>query len=277
MQIGSGAQPFQKVKEGDRSKAMLLQGPQSVVENGLKLLAQFDTRPLQVKVDIQVVDVSPEKMTASGFDWSWSPFQFKEAPPGTEVSTFNENTRPSGFGAFSRVPWDFKGILSALVTKKEAKILANPSFQVVDNDDANFFIGNTLRVKLDSSGALGAQSTEIREFPIGIVLLYRPRVNANGDITLRLHPVVSSLTELDSDGIPQSSVREAESTVIVKNGETVVIGGLIREEMRRTVKEVPLLADIPLLGELFRSRSTSNSRSEIMVFITTRILEDKSK
>jgi len=177
---------------------------------------------------------------------------------------------------FSRAPWNFSALLQALVTRKEAKILATPSVQVIDNENANIFIGDTVRAHIATAGALGTQNTQIVEFPIGIILLIRPRVNADGDVTMRVHPVVSTITSVDSDNVPQTSTREAETTLVVKNNETIVLGGLIRDEMTKTVREVPLLSKLPLVGELFRNTNVTGRKSEILVFITPRINDGTS-
>ena len=90
---------------------------------------------------------------------------------------------------------------------------------------------------------------------------------------MRVHPAVSTITGLSSDNLPQTSTREAETTVRIKDGETVVIGGLIRDEMSKVVQEVPFLSKLPLIGELFRKTSTDHRHSEIMVFITPHIVK----
>src|SRR4029079_8327082 len=134
---------------------------------------------------------------------------------------------------------------------KEAKILADPRIQVVDNEDANIFIGETIRTQVSQSSISGT-TIQVLALPVGIILLVRPRINSDGKITMRAHPVVSTVPGLSNNNAPQTSSREAETTVMVKDGETVVIGGLIRDEMTKTVTEVPLLSKLPLIGELFR-------------------------
>jgi len=245
------------------SKQIVLRGSESRINEALNMLATVDIKPKQVTVEVKVVDYTPTSDSNVGFNWSWTPFTFNE--------NGSDTGRPAGFGSFSRVPWSFTSILNALVTNKEAKILATPSVQVVDNENANVFIGDTVRARIITSGALGAQQVQIVEFPIGIILLLRPRVNADGDVTMRVHPVVSTITSVDSDNIPQTSTREAETTLVVKNGETIVLGGLIRDEMTKTVREVPLLSKLPLVGELFRNTTISGRKSEILVFITPKI------
>lgn len=284
-----GAQSSNRRLPGEMSKMLIIRGPRDRVDEAVRILQTVDLKPKQVMVEVKVVDYSPSNSSELGFNWDWSRFQFLEKPRGTvlrdptgnpdEISAFPplfpdlNVTRPGGFGLFSRVPWSFGSILQALVTRREARILATPSVQVVDNEDANVFIGDTIRARVAVQGALGAQNVQIVEFPIGIILLIRPRVNSDGDVTLRVHPVVSTITALDSQNVPQTSTREAETTLVVKNGETIVLGGLIRDEMTKVVREVPFLSKLPLVGELFRSTTTNGRKSEILIFITPKITD----
>ncbi|HXG24600.1 MAG TPA: hypothetical protein VNJ09_08615 [Chthonomonadales bacterium] len=276
--LGLGGQEQRKAREGDRSKILVLSGTPAELDAAFNLLEKVDIPPKQVMVAVKVVDTSPERAEELGLRWNWEPFQFLEQPTGTAVDPSTgrplaQATRPPAFGQISRVPWGFNAILNAMITRKEAKLLADPRIQVVDNDDANIFIGDTIRARIAQASALGAQTIDIVEFPVGIILLVRPRVNADGNITLRIHPVVSTITAVDVNNVPQTSSREAETTVMVKDGETVVIGGLIRDELSKTVQEVPILSKLPLVGELFRNRNTSHRHSEILVFITPHIVK----
>src|SRR5207249_1875699 len=146
---------------------------------------------------------------------------------------------PSNIATIGRAPFIFQAKLNAMVQRREAKILANPRMQVLENDDANIFIGDTLRTELAQASIAGT-TIQVFEFPIGIILLVRPRISADGTITMRVHPVVSTITAVGAGGLPQTASREAETTVMVKDGETVVIGGLIRDEVTKTIREVPI-------------------------------------
>lgn len=248
---------------GETAKQIILHGPAARVDLAMKMLADVDVKPKQVTVEVKVVDYTPTSSSNVGFDWSWTPFNFSE----THVSG------SAGFGSFARARWNFSAVLNGLVTHNEAKILATPSVQVVDNEQATVFIGDTFRVQLSQSAGLGAESQTVQEFPIGIILLIRPRVNADGDVTMDVHPVVSTITSIDANNLPQTSTREAETTLIVKNGETIVLGGLIRDEATKSIREVPLLSKLPLIGELFRNTTTTGRKSEIFVFITPKITD----
>jgi len=259
---GVGTSSQNKRLLGETAKQLVLRGAKARVDQAMQMLASVDLKPKQVTVEVKVVDYTPTVDSNTGFNWTWTPFTFQEN---------GGETRPAGFGSFTRVPWSFQSVLNALITHKEAKILATPSVQVLDNENANIFIGDTVRARITTTGALGAQQVQIAEFPIGIILLLRPRVNSDGDVTLHVHPVVSTITSVDSDNVPQTSTREAETTLLVKNGETIVLGGLIRDEMTKTISEVPLLSKLPLIGELFRNTNVNGRKSEILIFITPKI------
>jgi type II secretory pathway component GspD/PulD (secretin) len=262
-----------------KSKVVVLKGPTSLVEEAMALITNVDVKPAQVKVDVSVVETSKTFSENIGLQYGFSPFQFFEAPVGstitnTGITLERYNTAPVGFGRFSKTPWTFSAALNAQIINGQAKVLANPTVQVIDNEDANVFIGNTVRARVAQAGPLGAQTIEIKEFPIGILLLINPRVNGTDSITMHVNPVVSTITSIGADNIPQTSSREAETTVIVKDGETIVIGGLIRDEYTKTISEVPFLSKLPIIGELFKNRNTQKQRTEVIVTITPRIVRE---
>jgi general secretion pathway protein D len=271
---GAGGQGGTSAEEkGSRSKRLVLRGSPERLDSAIRLLESIDLKPMQVLVEVNVVETSPSLVENTGFNWNWSPIDFFEAAPGTVIEGFNSSTRRAGAGTFSRAPVSFGSILQAQVKKGEAKILANPKVQVIDNDGASIFIGDTIRAKVTTTGPLGAQTIQIEEFPIGIILLIHPRINADGNITMHVNPVVSTVTDIGSDNIPQTSSREADTTVIVKDGETIVLGGLIRDEYSKTITEVPFLSKLPIIGELFRNRSKNHRRTEVIVTITPHVMK----
>lgn len=258
--------------QDDKSKRLVLRGKSQSVKQALKILADVDTRPFQIDVQVQVVDASPTATSDTGFDWSWSDLSFYEVPGGTAVANAATSTRPVGVGQFSRVPWSVAATLTGNITNKDARLLAKPNIRVLDNDSANVFIGDTIPIVTQSSNSNG-QNTSVQNQAVGIQLLLRPRVNADGRITMRVHPVVSTVTGYVNN-YPLTSSREAETTVMVKDGETMVIGGLIRDEDVKSMSEVPILSKLPFLGELFRSRTTNHRKSNVLVFITPRLVKD---
>ncbi|HWD38202.1 MAG TPA: secretin N-terminal domain-containing protein [Fimbriimonas sp.] len=263
----SGGMQVQPAKPGDKSKAVVLKGRKPDIEQALQLLATLDVKPIQVVVECKVLEVSPSFKESLGLDWNLTNTQtLTEGAPGAGGI---------GFGRFTRTtPLSFSTTLNAGITKGEAKILADPRIQASDNEDAFIFVGDTVRIAIPTVGVFGAQGVTPLEFPIGIILTIRPRVSADGSITMHVNPVVSTITSINNDGLPQTASREAETTAVVRDGETMAIGGLIRDDYSRTIKEIPILSKIPFLGELFRNRTTTHNKVDVIVTLTPHIVHD---
>lgn len=257
----------------DRATRIVLRGRTGDVDTALKLLKSVDVEPLQVVVEVRIVDASPEDIAHTGINYAWQPFQFFDLPKSATTSVQTAPpTRPVGLGQISRLPINFTATLDAMVSHSDAKLLASPSMQVLNNEEANFFIGDQLSFPVTTSGTLGSQNTVIQTYNIGIGLNVRPRVNSDGNITLRLNPVVQNLTSIQN-GLPQTSSREATTVVMVRDGESVVIGGLIRDNDTKTVQEIPILGRLPLVGQLFRHTDRDHLKSNIIVAVTPHIVK----
>ena len=288
---GGGRQQTQQAPQqqtGDKEKrplSLVLRGSPANLDEAFKVLGVVDVAPRQMSIEARIVETTPENLEQYGVKWRWTRFGFYEAPAGTEVKAdeggigFNDFTKfftiPSNMfkNAFSRVPWSFDAILQAMITKRDAKILASPNISVLNDHDASIFIGDNLRfTALATSSPVAGNLFTIVEVPVGIILLVHPRVTGEDQITLRVKPVVSTVSGF-VDGVPQTSTREAETVVRVKNGDTLVIGGLIRDEDVKTMMKVPLLGDLPLIGALFRHHDRNHKRSEVMIFLTIKLTD----
>jgi type II secretory pathway component GspD/PulD (secretin) len=254
--------------------SLILKGPSASVQDALNLLDVEDQAPRQVMVEAKVVDTSPEELRNLGVEWQWNQFLFVERPQlsGNVVPQTPLPVGPAGMGTFGRIQFTPSATLNALITNKKAKLLASPQIAVLNDQDASIFIGDTLRFQTlaQSSATAGNQFTVV-EVPVGIILLVHPRINDDGNITLRVHPVVSTVSAI-SNGLPQTSAREAETIVRVKDGDTIVIGGLIRDDDVKAMSKIPFLGDLPILGYLFKNEYRDHRRSEVMVFLTIKIL-----
>ena len=265
---------------GDRAKAIVLRGHQLDIESAMKLLQQLDVEPQQVVIEVKIIETSPTDSSQLGVSYTFSPVNFYDVAPGTaisaaqgEINLTSGSTVGVGPSGFSRTPFNFAATLNAMVSNQTAKLLATPSLQVIDNDQGSIFIGNTIAVELSSVGSLGATSQSIVQFPVGIILLVSPRILPSGDVIMHVDPVVSTVSSINSDGIPQTAAREAETTMEVHDGETVVLGGLIQDQDSKTITQIPLLSSLPIVGELFKNRTTTHSRTDILVSITPHIVK----
>jgi type IV pilus assembly protein PilQ len=168
--------------------------------------------------------------------------------------------------------------LTAAASEGKAKILSEPKIATLNNQAASINVTTQIPYVTSNVASTGVQTQSVSYVTTGIQLTVTPSINADGRITLQVNPVVSqpSATAAGSTqtGAPAVDSRNATTTVLVRDGETIVIGGLITDTLQDTISKVPLLGDIPILGWLFKKKTKTRVRAELLIFVTTRILPD---
>jgi type II secretory pathway component GspD/PulD (secretin) len=189
----------------------------------------------------------------------------------TSVSTANTNTGSFSYDTVGVLPQSFNLTLNALEKTGKARVRARPQMAVVNGKSANIFIGAQRFIQTQYN-SFGQTQVRIQPVDVGVKLAVTPLTGGNGEVTTTIAPEVSNITEQDPlTGLPVLSTRNANTTVRVRDGETIVIGGLTLDQAQVINRKVPLLGDIPILGTLFRSQSKSNVKTELVVFVTPRI------
>ena len=165
---------------------------------------------------------------------------------------------------------ELNAVLEMLEKSNKANIISNPRITTMDNREASILVGK--EIPLIVADEAGNPITELTK--IGIMLKVTPHVNADRTITLDLHPEVSDLqSEATAQGGIIITTSEADTRVVVQNGATAVIGGLIKNVRRASRRGVPFLKDIPILGWLFSSSSKADKKQELVIFVTPTIVE----
>jgi len=186
-----------------------------------------------------------------------------------------ESDSRSGQITYARVgdlPYDFESRIRALETQQRARIRAAPRMAVMNGHHADIFIG-VRRFIIVEYISYGQTTEKVQGVDVGVKLDVTPLTGGGGEITLEISPEVSNISELDPEtGLPVLSTRETSTTVRVKDGETVMVGGLTQRQSEDRVTKVPFLGDLPLIGTIFRSRSRATITSDLVVFITPHIL-----
>ncbi len=175
---------------------------------------------------------------------------------------------------------DYEFLIEALETVGVTEILSSPSITAVNNQEAKILVGSTepyvtSTTTTPSSGPTTTAET-VNFIDVGVKLFVTPTIHKDDFVTMKIKPEVSSvtsnLTTSNNNTIPIVETSEAETTVIVKDRVTIVIGGLIKEEKVSTTKKIPLMGDIPYLGLLFKNVSDRVEKTEIVIFLTPRII-----
>jgi type II secretory pathway component GspD/PulD (secretin) len=278
-QTGGGAGGNQQ--GGERATNLILGGTAENVQAALKLLSSIDVATPQVVLDVKVVSTNPQVTENLGIDWSNGGQGQAASITGSvsEIANASGSVHSLSIGQLGRLPISFTATLNAFIRRDDVRVLAKPTITALNNETGIVFVGETRRVQVASvvpnSGANNIILNNVEEIPVGVALQMRPRVNGNDQVTLFLHPIYSTGGATDPNtGLFSTFQREAATTVRVKNGETVVIGGLLQDEDTKTLIKVPLLGDLPVVGQFFRNHSRTHLRREVLVFITTHILND---
>jgi general secretion pathway protein D len=272
---------------------LVLVGTAREVLRALELLRKVDVKQPQVVIEAKVLDVSEGSLKSLGLNWNILQSgnintldRSANRLPLPDSTTNTPNQQGVGFNRDGQLgldftivkkPIDFSVTLNALAEDRRNRLLANPRVATLDGRPATIFIGDEVNyVKLIQQTPQGA-NVQTDSVQAGIILRVLPRVHEDNSITLHIQPEVSVITgflEVPGGGrLPQLARRNTDTTIRVNNGETVVIGGLIREADIKTIQKVPLLGDLPFLGYLFRRTSTSRDKSEIMISLTVRVME----
>ena len=168
--------------------------------------------------------------------------------------------------------------ITALESVTDTTVLANPKILAVNKQEGSVLIGRNLGYRSSTTISTGGIATEgeVEFLQTGTQLVFRPFIGNDGYIRMDIYPKDSS-AEIDNDGVPQETTTELSTNIIVKDGETIVIGGLFRDVVVTSRSQIPLLGDLPLIGWLFRSTSDSTRREEVIILLTTHIIEDPSE
>lgn len=261
-------------------KVLVIVGTQGEVDKAKGLLAELDVQQPQIMIEAKIVDLTDDAAKELGFGWTW---------PGNADTTgffpvfseirYNAAGTASALnplGHLRRVESEIYGKINALVEDGKAKVLASPNVLALDGSSASIFIGDEIKYVIRVEQTDNGVNVVVETARVGVQLHSVSRISSDGYITMNLHPEVSVINNwIDTPAdlsLPEISRRFVDTTVRVKDGETIVIGGLLKDEEIETMSGIPILKDLPILGALFRNRSVSKTHSEVVMFITPRIV-----
>lgn len=252
--------PADKIQIDEGTKSVLIRGTEKQIAEVDQFMVEFD-RPLpQVLMEVWIHEVSDDASDVFGFGWNGS-------LPGAKVGSSDPN------GLFHMElnwePWEIIFTLEALEKEGKAKILASPKIAALSGEEAVIFVGDQIPIVLTDKD--GEQRIEFLES--GINLRVRPRISEDGFVTIDVRPEASLFVFTEESEYPQIRTRQAHTTVRVKDGQPVLIGGLIQEQDQESVNKVPFLGDLPIFGRLFRKTNTTTERTEMSIILIPRIVD----
>ncbi len=262
----------------------------------------------EVLIDVSIVSVELGKAHTSGVDWTQFALALNK-PTGSSVPALNGVTNGANTGTFTangdrlfNLAWNnafsftntisftMNGLMNFLKTQGHSRIVSNPKILTLNNQQALITIGDNINYRVpettpaNTGGTINVQSYTNESIFVGILLNIMPQISENDEIMLRINPSISNFKYAE-DNIKQTQPREIApdttekklSTVVrVKNGDTIILGGLIGKSNNISNTGVSGLKELPILGNLFKSKSMSNSVSELIFIITPRIVKNEN-
>jgi general secretion pathway protein D len=258
-----------------RSNALIFNTTGTRYQSLLPMIRRLDTPPRQILVDAMIAEVLLTDEFALGVE-----FALEQGD--VSLETAGRLGLPEGGGFISIVGSDGAVQASLSASNRLVNVLSNPSLVVRDGVSATISVGNdipTVGATFFDPIESDTQVTSVQYRKTGVNLTVRPSLNAQGLVVMEIDQEISNTVEGGTEvaGNPAIFERSLSTEVVARSGETVLLGGLISENTNDTVAKVPGLGDLPFLGRLFRSESQTTERTELVVMITPRVLDESSK
>jgi type IV pilus assembly protein PilQ len=282
----------QLVKE---QNAVLITGTMDLISQVEEFIVQVDIPTPQIMIEAIVVEFSKDVGRELGIKAGRGARSDSTFAAGTEnyipnywgsmsgrgvkrmVRDINDGIKKSlngfQFGTMGFLPDDFWITLKALESESKARVMAQPRIATLNGNKASINVGITRYFRLQG-GTIENPFVRFQEIKSGIKLDITPWISQSGQVTVEINPEISNSTGDNSEGFPNVSTRSVNTTIRLNDGETIIIGGLIRAEDNKQIEKVPFLGNIPLLGKLFQSHGNQKSTSELVIYLTPHILGD---
>jgi len=271
------------------------------------VLKKIDVVPRQVLLEVTIAEITLTKDLSFGVEWALAQGKlnqtlavdtspdtvFRTGPRGVPVGGFlNPSTQRvpgPGAGAFAVISDrdHFNLFINALATRTNVKMLSAPHIMAADNREAHILVGNSIPILTSTAtstgitGTLGAAINSVQYRDTGNILTILPQVNSKGLVNMQIRQEVSAVEQgpqgvsFGNTNSPAFTTREAETTVVVQDGETVVIGGIIMDSIEHDRTGIPYLMDIPVLGWAFRVNRDTTQRMELLVLISPYVVRSR--
>ncbi len=269
-----------------RSNQLVVSAYPERMKQILPLLNALDKKNKAVLIEVRILQLTLNPHFDSGINWErlfkrWSDLDFQSSfPIDTNISSADDIGTVGKLAVGVLDDENFEIEIKAMKEIQNSKTLANPRLMIMNREEAKINIGDRIPYVITTSTGSGnnvSVSEDIRFIDTGVILSVTPVISDNGFITMKIRPEISSQTGTlvtpTNNQIPIVNKTYVQSSVIVKDGVTIVLGGLRRDDFTEGNRGVPYMADIPVLGHLFKSRNESLSKTEIVILITPHIVD----
>lgn len=281
------------ISADEENNSLVIKATPSNYDLVLQALRQIDVPKLQVMVEVVIAEVRLVDNLRYGFKF-WLQQRDRKVnqgvtfngPGSASIGTVDKNgvlTPSNGSTGFNYTLANMAGKInaeiSALATKNMAKFISTPYLFVVDNETASFNVGERISVDTGKTSNSGGNTTSSKQYiNTGVRLDVTPRVNAGGVVRLDISQEVSqSIPDKETNGNPNITDRTIDSSVITRDGQTIVLGGLIQQQGDLQRSGVPFVSDLPFVGSLFRGTTDNSTRTELIILITPHVSRNSAQ
>lgn len=262
-----------KVKFDDKTNKFIITDTPAKIEEVRKVVEQLDRRDRQVFFDVKVVEISLNDEHRTGVDWEAIVSDYHNLKFTGQLSNIPDGEERGQLSLGTIANEDYVILIEALDTVGKVRMHSTSSITAVHNKEVRILADAT---QPDVSSDVSPTDEGVNFIEIGAKIFLTPTIHADGSIELKIRPEVSSVAGGPSSGGGHSSpvvkTSQAETVLRIKEGVTIVIGGLIKEEKSKMTKKVPILGDVPFLGMAFRSYRHSVKKAEIVIFLEPKLL-----
>ena len=275
-----------------RTNTLIVRDAQSTLDLMDGVVRTLDAVTPQVLIEAKVVETNLSNTDKLGIDWTVKgtasgasrrtsfPFKADESNKFLPTPVFSDPASASfSYGTLSASA--LSAVLEMLHSRTDTNILSNPKIVTLDNQMAKIVVGSQYPFpKYTYNQEMAKMQVSGWDYKdIGIIFEVTPHVNNNNLVTLDLHPVITAIVtgaegtvSVEGTTVPKLTVEETQTKVMVGNGQTLVIAGLIKDTTSVTKKKVPFLGDIPILGEVFKKKEETKEKTELLIFLTPHII-----
>jgi general secretion pathway protein D len=287
------------IQADEASNALIITAPPDLYRSLEAIVRKLDIRRAQVLVEAIIAEVSYDRAKKLGVQWIVDGTPDGTGPVGvinlgspsiTSIGTaiaagtgldLGSGTLLGG-GKFDSDSVNFAALIQALESDSTSNILSTPSLMTLDNQEAEIVIGQNVPFITGSYTSTGSSTSSVNPFQtvqredVGLTLKVKPQINEGDAIQLEIEQEISSLVSTAVSGASDlvTNKRTLKTVVMVEDGNTIVLGGLIDESLQQTEEKVPILGDVPLLGALFRATGTTKVKRNLMLFLRPVIMRD---
>jgi len=297
----AGNQAKIDIQADEATNALVITAPPDLFRSLESVIKQLDIRRAQVLIETVIAEVSEDLSAELGVQWIFDGTPGREGPVGlvnfgagsgssiaeigaaaaAGVAPAATNGVLVGLGKFNSSTLNFAAVLKTLKGDGTTNILSTPTLVTMDNEEAEIVIGQTVPFVTGSFSSTGSSSSPTNPFQtiqrenVGITLKVKPQINEGDAVQLEIEQTVDSLSSSATSAVDLiTNTRSIKTNVIVNDGQMIVLGGLINDDVRESVQKVPVLGDIPLLGWLFSHKSSSKLKQNLMIFLHPTIIRD---